>query len=78
MIIRRAGDLRWSDVTPKNEYLNRRRFLGAALGAAAFGLGTARAASKLAGYGKSKFSTSEKQTPYQAITTYNNYYEFGT
>ena len=27
---------------------------------------------------KSPLSTSEKQTPYQSITTYNNYYEFGT
>jgi sulfoxide reductase catalytic subunit YedY len=27
---------------------------------------------------KSPLSTTEKQTPYQSITTYNNYYEFGT
>src|SRR5206468_1582299 len=27
---------------------------------------------------KSPFSTSEKQTPYKDVTTYNNFYEFGT
>ena len=27
---------------------------------------------------KSPFSTTEKETPYQDVTTYNNYYEFGT
>ena len=27
---------------------------------------------------KSSFSTSEKQTPYQDVTHYNNFYEFGT
>src|SRR2546427_8798973 len=28
--------------------------------------------------GKSSFSTAEKQTPYGDVTTYNNFYEFGT
>ncbi|MDX2154197.1 MAG: protein-methionine-sulfoxide reductase catalytic subunit MsrP [Bryobacteraceae bacterium] len=80
MIIRRAGagELRWSDVTPKRDYLNRRRFLGAAAGAV-LALGRAEAAgAKLSGYAKSKFSTDEKLTPYDAVTGYNNYYEFGT
>jgi sulfoxide reductase catalytic subunit YedY len=27
---------------------------------------------------KSRFSTDEKQTPFKDITTYNNFYEFGT
>jgi sulfoxide reductase catalytic subunit YedY len=75
MIIRAASKLRYSQVTPKTVYLNRRRFLaaaGSALAAPAF------AGMKLAVAGKSPFSTTEKLTPYDAVTGYNNFYEFGT
>ncbi len=37
MLIRKPADLRYSDVTPKEVYLNRRRFIGA--GAATLGAG---------------------------------------
>lgn len=86
MLIRKAPDLRYSDVTPEEVYLNRRKFLSAAgvaaAGAAGF-LGTPQRAeavsAKIPNVGKSPLSlTSEKPTPYDAITTYNNYYEFGT
>ena len=74
MIIRAQGGLRYSDVTPKADYVNRRRFL-----AGAVGLGSmAWAGTKLDGVKKSSFSTDEKMTPYQDVTTYNNFYEFGT
>jgi sulfoxide reductase catalytic subunit YedY len=79
MLIRKAPELRYSQVTPQQTYLNRRRFLTAgsvALGALA-GLPTASADSKLAAR-KSQFSTSEQLTPFEAITHYNNFYEFGT
>jgi sulfoxide reductase catalytic subunit YedY len=66
--------LRYSDVTPKSLYLNRRRFLAAAL-ASPF---AAQAATKLAGVTPSPLSTTEKPTPYQYVTGYNNFYEFGT
>lgn len=33
---------------------------------------------KLPRYTKTRYGTDEKLTPYQDITTYNNYYEFGT
>ncbi len=75
MIIRKSSELRYSDVTPKNVYLNRRRFLAAGTAAfAAFG----RAEPKLTATSKSPFNTDEKLTPLQIITGYNNYYEFGT
>jgi sulfoxide reductase catalytic subunit YedY len=75
MIIRKSSELRYSDVTPKQDYLNRRRFLAA--GTAAFaGFGWAN--TKLSATGKSPFNTDEKLTPLQIITGYNNYYEFGT
>src|ERR1700689_4135977 len=66
--------VRYSDVTPKAAYLSRRRFLAAALAAPL----AARAETKLAGITKSPFSTTEAPTPYEAVTGYNNYYEFGT
>jgi methionine sulfoxide reductase catalytic subunit len=78
MLIRKAPELRYSHVTPQQMYLNRRRFLTAgsvALGALA-GL-SASAGSKLDA-SKSQFSTSEQLTPFEAITHYNNFYEFGT
>jgi sulfoxide reductase catalytic subunit YedY len=75
MIIRKSSDLRYSDVTPKSDYLNRRRFLAA--GTAAFA-GFSWADTKLNATSKSPFNTDEKLTPLQIITGYNNYYEFGT
>jgi methionine sulfoxide reductase catalytic subunit len=79
MLIRKAPELHYSQVTPQQMYLNRRRFLtggSVALGALA-GLPAASAGSKLAAT-KSQFSTSEQLTPFEAITHYNNFYEFGT
>jgi sulfoxide reductase catalytic subunit YedY len=80
MIIRRPPDLRYSDVTPKQVYLNRRRFLkagSAALGALAVPF-TALSTAKLNGVIKGPFNTDEKQTPRDWATGYNNFYEFGT
>ena len=71
--------MRYSDVTPRELYLNRRRFLGA--GAAALGglalPGQAQAA-PLTGYGKPAAYQTEKASPKETVTGYNNYYEFGT
>ncbi len=66
--------LSWRDITPKEVYLSRRKWLGAAAGLA-LPLG---AATKLGPLSKSPFSTSEEQTSYKDVTTYNNFYEFGT
>lgn len=76
MLIRQAPEIRSSEITPKSVYLNRRRFLATAAG----GLWLARSAQaeKLPNLVKSNLSTTEKPTPYEAVTGYNNYYEFGT
>ena len=90
MLIKKATDIKSSEITPKSLYLNRRRFLaGAAIaGAAALtGVGlfemsspslVAQANDKIDGLQKSPFSTTEKITPYKDVTNYNNYYEFST
>jgi methionine sulfoxide reductase catalytic subunit len=79
MIIRKPSDLRYSDVTPKQLYMDRRRFLtagSAALGALA--LPSAFAAEAKLATVKSPLSTTEPITPMNVVTGFNNYYEFGT
>ena len=77
MLIGKAPEFRWSSITPKNEYLNRRRFLLGAAAGMCLAAGPARA-DKIPNIGKSSFSTTEPETPLKVVTSYNNYYEFGT
>ena len=89
MLFKKSSDISSSEITPKDLYVNRRRFLagaGAVVGAAAgvriLGKVLSPPESVFAGtkldYAKSQYSTSEKQTPFNDITHYNNYYEFST
>jgi len=79
MLIKRPADIRPSEITPKDVYLNRRRFLaGLPLAGTPLLTGSAFAASKLDVTAKSPFSTTEKVTPFNDVSSYNNYYEFGT
>jgi methionine sulfoxide reductase catalytic subunit len=82
MIIRKQPELRYSAVTPKDVYLNRRRFLGAsaaALGALAGPYSASAAPTKLnAVKTQAPFSVTDKETPLSTISGYNNFYEFGT
>jgi sulfoxide reductase catalytic subunit YedY len=68
--------LRYSDVTPKSLYLNRRTFFAGLAGSIA--LPSLADAAKLSGVQKSKLSTDEKPTSLHDVTHYNNFYEFGT
>jgi sulfoxide reductase catalytic subunit YedY len=61
-------DLRWSDVTPKDAFLNRRQIIAGAAALAAAGPAVAAT---------SQYSTDEAPNTLEEITTYNNYYEFG-
>ena len=93
MLIGKPAAIESSEITPKSTYVNRRNFLaGATITGAAAVAGiafrdfaelvapplTARANAKIDGLQKSPFSTTEKETPYKDITTYNNFYEFST
>jgi len=75
MLIKKGGELRYSDITPKSAYFNRRQFLAAA--PAAFLAVRTASAAKLAA-AKSNLSTTEPATDPKYVTTYNNFYEFGT
>jgi sulfoxide reductase catalytic subunit YedY len=84
MLIRKPSDIEPSEITSQAAYGRRREFIksAAALGLAA-GLGPvsmlpAVAAAKLAPLQKSNFSTDEQMTPFESVTVYNNFYEFGT
>jgi sulfoxide reductase catalytic subunit YedY len=85
LLIRRPADIRPSEITSKDIYLSRRKFMqSAAIAGGTMLAGTAAGAiipeerrAKLAGIDKSEFSTDESPNSYADITTYNNYYEFG-
>jgi sulfoxide reductase catalytic subunit YedY len=65
--------LPYSLVTPKSVYLNRRTLLGTLLALP----GVAAATQRLEGVRKTGYGKGETLTPYEAVTTYNNFYEFG-
>ena len=63
--------LKYSDVTPKADYMNRRQLMGGAAGLfAGMAMGPALAASK--------YSTDATPNTFEEISSYNNFYEFGT
>jgi methionine sulfoxide reductase catalytic subunit len=86
MLIGKPSDVRSSEITDEFLYRNRRQFIKAG----SLALAGAAAASFLPGCvtsaapeqvtapaAKGPYDTKETPTPYEAVTTYNNYYEFG-
>jgi sulfoxide reductase catalytic subunit YedY len=90
MLIKKPSDIKSSEITSREIYMNRRQFIRAAsvtaLTAAAvasrtdspFSTDQAFAAEKLANVRKSSYSTTEKANSLKDITNYNNFYELGT
>jgi sulfoxide reductase catalytic subunit YedY len=82
MLIRQSGDVPASEITPPEIYRERRRFMqgmGALAAGAALGIvPDAQAGARLADVRNSAYTLNEEKTPYKAVTTYNNFYEFGT
>ncbi len=89
MLIKEPNQIKSSEITDEKLYLSRRHFLMA--GSAAFAGVAAVAGSRLIGGestilessswkpgAKGAFDTDEELTPFKDVTTYNNYYEFGT
>jgi len=89
MLIKEPNDIKSSEITPRDLYMNRRQFIRAASATAIsagamlsgldvpFNVGEAGAAQKLSNVKKSTYSTSEKLNSLKDITTYNNFYELG-
>ena len=86
MLIKKPDDIRPSEITSETNYFNRRQFMRAgSIAGTSLLAGTAFGAivpegerARLPDVGESEFSTNEKPNSYDDITTYNNYYEFGT
>lgn len=89
MLILKKSDIVPSEITSRDVYDNRREFIKAAgfglIAGAAIGTGfipknahAATARQKVSGYIKTPYGADEKLTSYEDVTTYNNYYEFGT
>ncbi len=81
MLIRRAQDIKSSEITDFHVYLNRRAFL---IGAAALALAPAKLAAAAPPTGQplkaprnAAFAVEDSPTAVESVTTYNNFYEFG-
>jgi hypothetical protein len=91
VLIKKPVDIKSSEITPKELYLNRRQFIASAsavaltAGAALAGIDLAAAPREsLAGEklknlkkGPPAFDTTEKLNSFKDITSYNNFYELG-
>jgi methionine sulfoxide reductase catalytic subunit len=85
MLIRRATDILSSEITDHGLYLRRREFLktwglaavGVAAGAAGLDAQAGPRPPRLEKVVPGPFGTDEAKTPYESVTTYNNFYEFG-
>jgi sulfoxide reductase catalytic subunit YedY len=83
MLIKPPSDIPSSEITPEPLYLNRRAFIsrvtgvaaGAALGGSLLGACDANAEEAA---GEAGAPQADSPTSYEDITTYNNFYEFGT
>jgi methionine sulfoxide reductase catalytic subunit len=88
MLIKKASDIRSSEITPKDVYLRRREFIQASAATLiAAGLGCSLSdevaaqgggLAKLPNVKKSPLSTTETPSLYDHVTSYNNFYEFET
>ena len=92
MLIKKPSDIPSFEITPKSVYLNRRRFLvgAAAAGAAVAAAGPLARwltpapvsaqgqGKKIPGVVKGPYAAKDALSSYNDVTTYNNYYEFGT
>jgi len=84
--VKRRGEVSPSEITPRGLYLDRRRFLrlgaGSAVAAATLSSGLwepAWAGTKLSQVVKGgAYNAKDELTPYESVTSYNNFYEFGT
>jgi len=86
VLIKKPAVVRPSEITSEQNYLNRRNFIraGAIVGGSVLAAPVMSAVvpdargARLIDVGRSNFSTDEEPNSFEDISTYNNYYEFGT
>lgn len=80
MLIKPRSDIKPSEITPRELFHERRRLLQLAAGASMLAVlpRSIVAGEKLGELKKSPYVVDDALTPYQSVTTYNNFYEFGT
>lgn len=89
MLIKKPADIRSFEITGESIYLQRRKFIQRAVGTGIAGAILTTAPSLVFADDKDKYaklkkvipgnySTDEELTPFDDITSYNNFYEFGT
>jgi len=82
----RGDDIAASEITPRETYLSRRQLLalggagmaGTWLSRSALAQGAPGKLARLPATPNNAYVVTEKRTPYEDVTTYNNFYEFGT
>jgi len=81
MSLRSSRDIPSLEITPPEIYRERRLFMqgmGVMVAGTALGITSdAQAGAKLADVHRRPYTLNEEKTPYKAVTTYNNFYEFG-
>ncbi|MEP5764572.1 MAG: protein-methionine-sulfoxide reductase catalytic subunit MsrP [Halieaceae bacterium] len=90
MLIRKPTDIASSEITSESAWLRRREFMAGVAGAAAIGAGLASPWARAIDSGAALkfapatpgtatgFHTGETLTPFADVSSYNNFYEFGT
>ena len=82
MLIIKPSDIPASEITPPEIYRQRRQFMqgvaALATGALVGAVPDVQAGMKLTGVKPSAYTLPDEKTAYKDVTTYNNFYEFGT
>ena len=81
MLVKKGGGFKGGEITPYDQYLNRRAFIFGAAAALALGSDDAAAAQPagqpLKATPNPAYKVEDPPTPLKDVTTYNNFYEFG-
>jgi len=81
ILIKKPADIKASEITPRSVYLDRRRFMKQAFASSLLLAADAILpawAKRWPALAKSAYGADETVNSYEDITTYNNFYEFGT
>lgn len=86
MLLKKANDIKSSEITDKKLYMNRRKFFAGSAALAASGLinpslfrkSEGKSQEKLKVAKRGEYTVPEKLTPYEEATSYTNFYEFST